>query len=94
MNPKDRKLYNKHFDDVQGDFLRPPHGTTPASLARRLVFYAVHGIDEGTGNSWISLHIGFVFCFSYELGIFHANRTTMCLRNQGRTKGEGWSTAN
>ena len=30
----------------------------------------------------------------YELGIFHANRTTMCLRNQGRTKGEGWSTAN
>ena len=30
----------------------------------------------------------------YELGIFHANRTTKCLRNQGRTKGEGWSTAN
>ena len=30
----------------------------------------------------------------YELGIFHANQTTMCLRNQGRTKGEGWSTAN
>ena len=29
-----------------------------------------------------------------ELGIFHANRTTKCLRNQGRTKGEGWSTAN
>ena len=25
----------------------------------------------------------------YELGIFHANRTTKCLRNQGRTKGEG-----
>ena len=24
-----------------------------------------------------------------ELGIFHANRTTKCLRNQGRTKGEG-----
>ena len=22
------------------------------------------------------------------------NQTTMCLRNQGRTKGEGWSTAN
>ena len=30
----------------------------------------------------------------YELGIFHANRTTKCLRNQGRTKGESWSTAN
>ena len=30
----------------------------------------------------------------YELEIFHANRTTECLRNQGRTKGEGWSTAN
>ena len=27
-----------------------------------------------------------------ELGIFHANQTTKCLRNQGRTKGEGWST--
>ena len=30
----------------------------------------------------------------YELGIFHANQTTKCLRNQGRTKGEGWSGAN
>ena len=30
----------------------------------------------------------------YELRIFHANRTAKCLRNQGRTKGEGWSTAN
>ena len=27
-----------------------------------------------------------------ELGIFHANRTTKCLRNRGRTRGEGWST--
>ena len=31
---------------------------------------------------------------SMSLGIFHANGTTKCLRNQGRTKGEGWSTAN
>ena len=31
---------------------------------------------------------------TYELGIFHANQTTKCLRNQGRTKGEGWLTAN
>ena len=30
----------------------------------------------------------------YELGIFHANQTAKCLRSQGRTKGEGWSTAN
>ena len=25
----------------------------------------------------------------YALGIFHANRTTKCLRNQSRTNGEG-----
>ena len=31
---------------------------------------------------------------TYELGLFHANLTTKCLRNQSRTKGEGWSTAN
>ena len=29
-----------------------------------------------------------------DVRIFHANQTTKCLRNQGRTKGEGWSTAN
>ena len=29
----------------------------------------------------------------YELGIVHANRTVKCVRNQGRTKGKGWSTA-
>ena len=28
-----------------------------------------------------------------ELGSFDANRKTKCLRSQGRTKGEGWSTA-
>ena len=32
----------------------------------------------------------FVLAF-YKLRIFHANQTTKCLRNQGRTKGEGWS---
>ena len=31
---------------------------------------------------------------NYEPGNFHANQTTKCLRNEGRTKGEGWSTAN
>ena len=31
---------------------------------------------------------------TFEQGIFHANRTAKCLRNQGRTKGEGCSTAN
>ena len=24
--------YNLQYDDVQGDFLRPPHGTTPAAV--------------------------------------------------------------
>ena len=24
--------YNLHYDDIRGDFLRPPHGTTPATL--------------------------------------------------------------
>ena len=32
--------------------------------------------------------------FMKRLGIFHANRTTKCLRNYGRIKGEVWSTAN
>ena len=29
----------------------------------------------------------------YELGIFHANRTTKCVRNQGGAGGGGWSAA-
>ena len=29
---------------------------------------------------------------TYELGIFHENQTTKCLRNQRRTKSEGWWT--
>ena len=24
--------YNLQYDDVQGDFLRPPHSTTPAAV--------------------------------------------------------------
>ena len=36
----------------------------------------------------------FLRYLSYELGIFHANQTTLCLRNESRTKSEGWSTAN
>ena len=24
--------YNLHYDDVRGDFLRPPHGTTQATV--------------------------------------------------------------
>ena len=31
MIPKEIK-YSLHYDDVQGDFLRPPHGTTPATV--------------------------------------------------------------
>ena len=30
MIPKEIK-YNLYYDDIQGDFLRPPHGTTPAT---------------------------------------------------------------
>ena len=29
----------------------------------------------------------------FDLGIFHANQTTKCLGNLGRTTIEGWSTA-
>ena len=31
MIPKEIK-FNLHYDDVVGDFLRPPHGTTPATI--------------------------------------------------------------
>ena len=30
MIPKEIK-YNLHYDDVWGNFLGPPHGTTPAT---------------------------------------------------------------
>ena len=44
------------------------------------------------------LSFNFDFCVSkictYELGIFHANRITKCLKNQRRNKGKGWSTTN
>ena len=35
MIPKEIK-YNLHYDDVRGDFLRPPHGTTPATVKPHL----------------------------------------------------------
>ena len=31
MIPKEIN-YNLHYDDVRGDFLRPLHGTTPATV--------------------------------------------------------------
>ena len=31
MIPKETK-YNMHYDDVRGDFLRPPHSTTLATV--------------------------------------------------------------
>ena len=31
MIPKEIK-YNLHYDDARETFLRPPHGTTPATL--------------------------------------------------------------
>ena len=36
----------------------------------------------------------FLRYYIYEQGIFYANQTIKCLRNHGRTKCEGWSTAN
>ena len=33
MVPKEIK-YNLHYDDVRGDFLRSPHGTTPATAEK------------------------------------------------------------
>ena len=27
---------NLHYDDVRGDFLRPPHGTTPAAVQYKI----------------------------------------------------------
>ena len=43
------------------------------------------------------LNLILIFMFlkycTYELGIFHANQTTMCLRNQGGAEGECWSAA-
>ena len=42
------------------------------------------------------LRFNFDICvskISYDLGIFHANQTTKYLRNQSKTKGEGWSIA-
>ena len=30
--PKDQKVYNLHYNEVQGVVLRPPHGTTPAAV--------------------------------------------------------------
>ena len=46
--------------------------------------------------SWLNLGcIQFIFGLKFNTSLkFHANQTTKCLRNQGRTKGEGWSTAN
>ena len=39
MIPKDQKIYNLHHDDVRGDVLRPPHGTTPAAVKIISIFH-------------------------------------------------------
>ena len=52
MIPKEIK-YNLHYDDVRGDFLWPPHGTTPASqieLLRLLHKYKVVGWTLSPGS--------------------------------------------
>ena len=33
MIPKEIK-YKQHYDDVRGNFLRPPHGTSPATVEK------------------------------------------------------------
>ena len=32
LNNLNEIKYNLHYDDVRGDFLWPPHGTTPATV--------------------------------------------------------------
>ena len=32
MIPKNQTIYTLHYVDVQGDVLRPPHGTAPAAV--------------------------------------------------------------
>ena len=39
---------------------------------------------------WILVSMFLGRCI-YELGIFHANQTTKCLRSRGGAGGEGWS---
>ena len=38
MIPKEMK-YNLHYDDVRGNILRPPHGTTPATSKSYTSYY-------------------------------------------------------
>ena len=37
MISKEQKIYYLYHDDVRGDFLRPPHGTTLAAAKIKLV---------------------------------------------------------
>ena len=61
---------------------------------------AYRGLTDGflllRNFSVVSPHLIMISLFlrlcSYELGIVYTSRTTKYLRNQGRTKGEGWST--
>ena len=35
MTPKNQRIYSLHYDDLRGDALRPPHGTTSAAVKIR-----------------------------------------------------------
>ena len=38
MIPKEIK-YNLHYEDVREDFLRPTHGTTPATIELNKIYF-------------------------------------------------------
>ena len=38
--------YNLHYHDVRGDFLRPPHGTTPATVLQVLFHVWLYDIYD------------------------------------------------
>ena len=70
---------NPYFEDMVGRIYPPELQLNKAN-------------SSDTEAPFLDLHLS--ISNGFELGIFHANQTSKCLRNQGRTKGEGWSTAN
>ena len=61
MIPKEIK-YNLQYDDVRGDFLRPPHGTTPATVEENKIikdclWKHITQITKIGDSVWLSLFI-------------------------------------
>ena len=65
-------------------------GLTGGFLLLRILSVAISGSPHVCFYLDLILISMFLRYCTYELGIFHANQRTMCLRNQNRTKGEGW----